>query len=207
MANDYLTTPEAQDYVGVDAARDTASLAAAVTTASRFIDSYCRRHFWNVTEARVFEADPFARVLSFGAFNDIAVSTGLVVKFDVDGNGTYERTLTDSDYVLRPQNWDSGEPTPYDSLQLTWGNRFPIGIGGRPYTVQITGTWGWPNGVPQAVKQACLIITSDLYRRADSPFGVVGIPDVGVFRMSRYLDSHAAMLLAPYRNAAGFGIA
>jgi hypothetical protein len=47
-----------------------------------------------------------------------------------------------------------------------------------PDTVQVTALWGW-SGVPDAIRQACLLQASRLLSRRDSPFGVAGSPEAG----------------------------
>lgn len=67
--------------------------------------------------------------------------------------------------------------------------------------MRISGVWGWP-AVPDAVKAACRIQVSRVFKRADSPLGVAGFGEFGVVRVSR-LDPDVESLLAPYRVLAG----
>jgi len=64
--------------------------------------------------------------------------------------------------------------------------------------VQVTGTWGW-SSVPTAIKQATIMSATRLYKRYDSPLGVLGFGDLGVVRISR-IDPDIASLLMPYRR-------
>jgi hypothetical protein len=48
--------------------------------------------------------------------------------------------------------------------------------------VQITTTWGWPQ-VPWQVAEAARILTADIFKMKDAPFGVAGVSDLGVVRV------------------------
>jgi hypothetical protein len=64
--------------------------------------TYCDRRFFldSVASARIFVAPSGDYVLT----DDIASTTGLVVKVDSNGDGTYPTTLTSSQYQLEPIN-------------------------------------------------------------------------------------------------------
>jgi hypothetical protein len=59
--------------------------------------------------------------------------------------------------------------------------------------------------VPTAVKQACVIQSSRIFKRLDSPLGVAGFGDMGAIRVGRYLDPDVEQLLMPYRIMRNFG--
>jgi hypothetical protein len=65
-------------------------------------------------------------------------------------------------------------------------------------TVQIAGVFGW-SAVPVDVRLACVILSQRLFKRFDSPTGVLGMGDLGVIRISR-IDSDIQALLAPYQK-------
>jgi hypothetical protein len=46
---------------------------------------------------------------------------------------------------------------------------------------------------------ACVILAQRLFKRFDSPLGVVGMGDLGAIRVSR-IDSDIQALLAPYQK-------
>jgi hypothetical protein len=52
--------------------------------------------------------------------------------------------------------------------------------------------------VPIAITQACVIQSSRIFKRLDSPLGVAGFGDMGAVRVSRYLDPDVQQLVAPY---------
>jgi hypothetical protein len=68
--------------------------------------------------------------------------------------------------------------------------------------VRVTAKFGWPT-VPDDIVQACLIQASRLFKRADSPEGVMGSSEWGVVRLSRR-DPDVWALIEPY-TLPGFG--
>ncbi len=175
-------------------------LENVVTSVSRWIDQYCQRHFYQQTAtARVFDACSPYRV-KFGAFNDLVSVTTL--KTDSNADGTFETTWSASDYQLLPRNTAAAETRPYNSIRSLGTRIFPIPTGytTRDGLIEITGTWGWP-AVPAAVKEACLMQSSRIYKRRYSPDGVAGFNEYGVVRVAGKLDSDVADMLDPYRRS------
>lgn len=204
IVDGYLTLAEAIQYVGRNEARADAELEDVVTAASRLIDNYCGRHFFQRTaEARTFEVDEFD-CLEFGPFNDVVSITTL--KTDSNGDGTYETTISAANYVLEPYNAAvKGEP--YTELELINAVTFPIpAASGRENLIQITGTWGWPS-VPVEIKQACRLLVAEMAKLADAPLGVAGYGEFGVFRVSSSIPPRARQMLEPFRHPANFGLA
>jgi hypothetical protein len=64
-------------------------------------------------------------------------------------------------------------------------------------SVQVAGVFGW-SAVPLDVRMACILQAQRLFKRFDSPLGVIGgMGDLGSIRVSR-VDSDVQALLAPY---------
>ena len=124
-------------------------------------------------------------------------STGLVVKVDTALDGTYATTVAASGYTLRPRNAaPAGVPWTEVLIPQTSVSTF---VGGAE-TVQVTARWGWA-GIPDSVRQACLLQASRLLSRRDSPYGVAGSPEVGSeLRLLARLDPDVAVALEPYRR-------
>ena len=165
----------------------------AINAASRSIDQHCRRRFFadSSATARVFRSEGW----DLCYVDDISTTTGLVVKTDTSDSGTFDTTWAASDYELAPINGVSsaGEAWPYEALRAVESRRFPWG---RRSTVEVTAVWGWP-AVPVSVTEACLLLASRLYRRRQSPEGVVGFGEFGPVRLTRS-DADVAELLRPY---------
>lgn len=200
ITNGYLTTTEAREYCGLSDLADTELLDATVEAVSRLIDNHCQRHFFaTASSARTFATQSADR-LRLGAFNDLVSVTS--VKFDRDGDGTFEETVASTNWALSTgTNAGAPESSPFTELHLFNLVWFPIPGGtagtGRTQLTEITGVWGWP-AVPAAIKQATRIMVSRIVKRQESPQGVAGFGEFGVVRISR-IDPDVVALLAPYR--------
>lgn len=202
IVNGYLTLAEAISYIGANEGRADALLEEIVISASRLVDNFCGRHFYNVTEARKFEPEE-PDCLEFGAFNDLTSLTTL--KVDANGDGTYETTISSGNYLLEPVN-AAVRGRPYTEIELLNSTLWPIKqASGREYLIEITGTWGWPS-VPPEVKSATRILVAEVAKLADAPLGVVG-GEFGVYRVGYTLPPRARQMLEPLRHPANFGLA
>jgi hypothetical protein len=170
-----------------------------VGAASRLIDGYCNRRFWQsgTAEARVFQAED-----SFYCSIDDIAGTALTLKTSTQADGTFDLTWSRSDYQLEPLNGNlDGLTWSYDKIRAVGDYLFPTVNAnyGEQALVQVTAVFGWPS-VPEPVTQATIIQASRIFKRYDSPLGVVGFGDLGQIRVSRYLDPDMAQLVEPYRR-------
>lgn len=209
ITNGYLTAQEASDYIGQQFDDGTGIVDDVVTAVSRMIDHHCGRHFYSTgvtPAARLFDATTGYRI-DLGAFNDLqSVST---LKTDEDGDGTWETTVSSSDYQLCPVGATARAPEaePYTSIRLlSTASAFPLDAGnGRRGLIQITGVWGWA-AVPIDVKQAARILVAEMAKLKDAPFGTVGNDVTGFFRAPTQMPARARQLLQPYVHPAHVGI-
>ena len=167
--------------------------------ASRLIDGYCNRKFWSVGSAtsRVYTAEDDY----YCSIDDIA-GTALILKTSSLADGVFDVTWTVTDYQLEPLNGNlDGLTWSYDKIRAVGDYLFPnVNANyGSQALVQVTATFGWPS-VPEPVTQATIIQASRIFKRYDSPLGVVGFGDLGQIRVSRYLDPDMAQLVEPYRR-------
>ena len=170
-----------------------------VGAASRLIDGYCNRRFWQsgTAEARVFQAED-----SFYCSIDDIAGTAITLKTSSFADGNFDVTWTRSDYQLEPLNGNlDGLTWSYDKIRAVGDYLFPTVNAnyGEQALVQVTAIFGWPS-VPEPVTQATIIQASRIFKRYDSPLGVVGFGDLGQIRVSRYLDPDMAQLVEPYRR-------
>jgi hypothetical protein len=200
---------------------DTASdyeIVFAIQTVMDWINQYCQRHFYQVTEARTFS--PAGSVWEMHI--DDLVSTPSVVEatqvaLDYQGNGDYNVTWTYGlNYTLKlgtPADLENnynvnsvGIARPYTQLQVLQGNEGEndaVGGGWLPFIwpftrydrVQITGTWGW-NAVPPGVSMAALILATDFFKMKDSYYGMQGVSDLGIAKISS--NPWVTEMLRPY---------
>ena len=170
-----------------------------VGAASRLIDGYCNRRFWQsgTAEARVFQAED-----SFYCSIDDIAGTAITLKTSSFADGNFDVTWTRSDYQLEPLNGNlDGLTWSYDKIRAVGDYLFPTVNAnyGEQALVQVTAIFGWPS-VPEPVTQATIIQASRIFKRYDSPLGVAGFGDLGAIRVSRFLDPDMAQLVEPYRR-------
>ena len=170
-----------------------------VGAASRLIDGYCNRRFWQsgTAEARVFQA-----VDSFYCSIDDIAGTALTLRSSTQADGTFDLTWKVSDYQLEPLNGNlDGLTWSYDKIRAVGDYLFPTVNAnyGEQALVQVTAIFGWPS-VPEPITQATIIQASRIFKRYDSPLGVAGFGDLGAIRVSRFLDPDMAQLVEPYRR-------
>ena len=170
-----------------------------VGAASRLIDGYCNRRFWQsgTAEARVFQAED-----SFYCSIDDIAGTALTLKTSTQADGTFDLTWSRSDYQLEPLNGNlDGLTWSYDKIRAVGDYLFPTVNAnyGDQAVVKVTENFGWP-AVPEPITQATIIQASRIFKRYDSPLGVAGFGDLGAIRVSRFLDPDMAQLVEPYRR-------
>jgi hypothetical protein len=193
-----VTKGELKAILGISTADtlDDLRLEAACDAATAQIQAECGRTFIADVSAspRVFVAGS-ALVCEI---DDIATTSGLIVKTDDDNNGTFETTWLSTDYQLEPLNARlSGQVWPYTQLRAIEARYWPRWRGQA--LVQITARWGWP-AVPKPVLQAAQIQAVSIFKSADAPLGVAGFGDIGVVRLRQAMHPVASSLLSQYRR-------
>lgn len=132
--NGYGRLTEIQrDIAGVSSAQLVPELVALRDEVSREFDRRTGRQFYSTTETRIFDGDGCAYLY----VGDLISVTSL--KFDDDGDGTYEITLSATDYWL----WPANRPTGYAArrIDLNPNGSYPKLPSGQR-KVQIVGKWG-----------------------------------------------------------------
>lgn len=203
--DNYCTIDDLKAYMHLDPS-DTAfdaALNTAINSASREIENYCSRQFNNDYDATNVQQPATTRVYKPTAVrlvlvDDFYTTTDLVIK-----HRTITGTLSDPwtanyYYELEPVNGVvNGVPGwPYRRLILPYW-RYLWNIS----RLEITAHWGWA-AVPEAVKQACLVVAAQNYKLGTAPLGVSGtqlggghgLPSMRVHDMPQ-----AAEILEPYR--------
>jgi hypothetical protein len=200
VADEYTTVADLKALLRIDVDDTTsdALLTRALASATKFVDRLTGRRFWldPTPVARIYR--PTLRSMrdrdgEHLLVDDIGSLDGLVV--ELGGAGSWTPT---TDYEVTPPNaLVDGEPV--TALSRSTGE-WDAGYGRS--RVRVTARWGWP-AVPDDVVQATQIQALRLYRRKDSPEGVLGSADWGVMRLGR-VDPDVAGLLEGLRNP-GFG--
>lgn len=192
IANAYSTLAETKAALRITDSIDDSLLEMAIESASRLIDAYCARSFYNAgTATRYFVADTDWLTNLDDVISITEVAT------DTSADGTYEVIWQTNDYQLEPLNGRvDGLPVPYNAIRAIDSYTFPIW--GGEGLVKVTGTWGW-SAVPMAIRQATIIQSSRIFKRLDSPLGVLSSPDLGFIRVGSRLDPDVAQLVDSYR--------
>jgi hypothetical protein len=197
ITNGYATLTDVKNALRITDAMDDALLETAIESASRLIDGFTARSFYNAGTA----VRNYAATDAINLIIDDAITVTKVESTDEIGDTYTEWTATD--YQLEPVNSRAdGLYYPFTGIRAI--NTYTWPVVDYQALVKITGTWGWAS-VPTAVKQACIIQSSRIFKRLDSPLGVAGFGDLGAIRVGRYLDPDVEQLLMPYRIMRNFG--
>ena len=200
ITNGYATRNQVKAAlrIGVGDTLDDDLIDNCVGAASRLIDGYCNRKFWQSgTASRIYQAED-----SFYCSIDDIAGTAITLKTSSQADGTFDVTWKVSDYQLEPLNGNlDGLEWSYDKIRAVGDYLFPTVNAnyGEQALVQVTAVFGWP-AIPEPVTQATIIQASRIFKRYDSPLGVAGFGDLGAIRVSRYLDPDMAQLVEPYRR-------
>lgn len=198
ITNGYVSLSEVKAALRITDSVDDDLLELSIEAASREIDGYCERVFYNAgTATRVYiPTDNFlTEVDDLISISQLRTSsTG--ESFDTTWN-------LSTDVQLEPLNGVVGGLTqPYTRLRAIGDYLFPVwdprNVNAHEATVQVTGVYGWVN-VPKAIKQATLLLSLRQFKRYDSPLGVAGFGDIGVVRVGRF-DPDVESLVAPFRK-------
>jgi len=204
LTNCYVTLEDIKTRLGgvvVDGGDP--QLEQAITSACRAIDVHCGQFFYDAGSATAKTFRPRSDVrLKVDPFSTI---TALAVKSDTGDDGTFATTWTSADYEL---DYFGNDPAnAYDTLEAVGSYMFPI-YRRRRRTVQVTARWGW-SAPPQNIIEAARILSVDLWKRKDTPFGIAtGSVDFGGLRIGRDTMAGVASLLQTYvRSDRMIGIA
>jgi hypothetical protein len=192
--------------IEVDDDDDDYEIQLALHAVTDWINVYCGRHFYQITEVRTYRP---CNVWNL-EIDDLVTCTS--VDLDYDGDGIYEVHWTEGTdfqllrYADHYNKHNMGVARPDNYLQVLMGsNGNPSGGQWLPWLwpftrqdrVQITGVWGWPS-VPPNVTQAALILAADLFKAKDAPWGIAGIGDLGMVKVQS--NPWVAELLRSYIN-------
>ena len=208
ITNGYCTQNELKGFVGIPTSDsgDDDLLDDAVNAASRQIDAFCGRIFYAqgaATARKFFTNDPYRLRV-----DDISSETGLVVKLDDDDDGTYEVTVASSEFQLLPINGVVGGIliSPFYIIELFCGGsqEWPMDFSSNRPRAEVTAKWGFPS-VPEQIRQATLMLASELFAMRNAPLGVAGVGDFGVVNIQQ--NREITRMIAPFRKGTVLGVA
>jgi hypothetical protein len=192
ITNGYSTLAQVKAALRVTDNLDDTLLEMAIESASRAIDQYTNRSFYNAGTAVRYYAPN-------GDFNvdiDDLISLTTLATMSADDQ-VYDTTWTSTDYQLEPLNgYADGITQPYNHIRAVGDYTF-LTLGGEA-TIKVTGVWGW-NAVPIQVTQATVIQASRIYKRLDSPLGIIS-GELGSMRVGARIDPDVAQLVDSLRR-------
>lgn len=181
ITDSYATVEDYRALAGrLDGAQDE-TIKDDLDAVSRYMEGCLHRFFTNDAAVvnRIYVPRQTSRCMYI---DDIATTTGLVIKVDTDRDGVFtdEDAWAATDYELWPRNADKGpEPQPWDELVIPmYSTKYAFAAG---YPVQVTARFGWPS-VPSAIKRSCIELTRIL--RLESPRASNRFNDMGEVLMS-----------------------
>jgi ribonuclease BN (tRNA processing enzyme) len=200
MAHDqYVDKTDLKNMIGLSGTSQDNNIDNAINASSRLIDQITGRHFYKSQSVQVKYFTPDNHYIL--DVPDIATTTGLIVQLDTTDDGSHNKTITlDTDFYLKAINvtdLEGDNDIPYQTLVILdkrSSERFDPDI---VKNVKITATWGF-NAIPDAIKQACLLQSSRLWKRKDSPFSTYGSGDTGETELFQKMDPDAKTLIKPY---------
>lgn len=198
LGDPYGSLPEFKVRLGIDDNEDDARAESALLVASRDIESHCRRQFNtdNTLTTRRFHC----KGREFAVIDDFQTATGLVVELG-DLENDFSTTWTiDLDFWISPLNGTRNE-TPevaYWRIETMRGNRIPCPSGRQP-NLRVTANWGW-SAVPQDIIEATYLWGMRLFRRRDSPDGVLGGFEGSPIRVGWKMDPDVERMLKDYQK-------
>lgn len=193
VVNGYCSLSQVKAALRISDATDDTLLEGAIEGASRMIDTYCARSFYNAGTATREYAAIDQYVIDVDDFQTL-----VTLETASSDYRDYDVTWTASDYQLEPLNgFVDGIAWSYNRIRAVGDYQFPVDAG--EVRVRLRAVYGWAS-VPKQVEQAAIIQASRVFKRYDSPLGVLGFGDIGAIRVSRFLDPDVQQMLDPYRR-------
>ena len=192
IVNGYCSLADVKSSARISDNVDDGMLELAVESASRLVDSYTQRYFYNAGTATRLFAPQDSYVTEI---DDLITLTTLQTS---DGE-TFDTTWQAKDYQLEPLNGVVDGLTGYPATRIRAIDDFIFTHLTGEATVRITGVWGW-SAVPTAVKQATVIQAARIFKRNDSPLGIAGFGEMGAVRVGVQLDPDVKHLIDVYRK-------
>lgn len=190
ITNGYCTLAELKAALRITDSTDDTLLENSIEAASRRIDGYCGRYFFQQSAVlKVFARNELVVFLR----DDLVSVTTLAA--DTSGDQTFVTTFTaNTDFALEPYN-AALLGIPYNRITAVGGKTFPIFTIPPIPGVKITGVFGYPS-VPDDVREACILLAARGFARYNSALGVVGFADMAV--QVRAVDPDARDFLNRY---------
>lgn len=199
--NVYTTLADVKNSLQIEDSNDDVAIQAAILSASRMIDEYCQRFFYQEGTLAAPATRYYTAVSPwYIETDDIVQITQLACdpSFEQTYDQIWNTTTPPLDVMYEPVN-NPQKGWPYTRVLAIGSYVFPYFF---PQTVKITGIFGFPE-VPYEVELACKLQAARLFIRKQSPFGIAGSVELGTVRLNSRLDPDVEMLLKTFRRNKG----
>lgn len=188
----YATLAQVKSALRITDSVDDSLLEMAIESASRAIDQYTNRNFYNAGTAVRY----YAPQDSLNVMVDDLISLSRLDTMN-DDEQVFDVSWASDDYQLEPLNGIAdGFAQPYTNIRAI-GDYVYETLAGEA-TVKVTGVWGWA-ATPIQVTQATVIQASRIFKRLDSPLGIIS-GELGSMRVGSRLDPDVAQLVDSLRK-------
>ena len=192
ITNGYASLNQVKAALRITDSIDDSLLELAIESASRAIDQYTNRNFYNAGTAIRY----YAPTDSLNTDTDDFISL-VSLQTMSDDEPNYDTTWGADDYQLEPLNGIAdGIAQPYNHIRAVGDYTF-LTLGNEA-TIKVTAVWGWAT-TPIQVTQATVIQASRIYKRLDSPLGIIS-GELGTMRIGSRLDPDVAQLVDALRK-------
>jgi hypothetical protein len=198
--NVYTTLADVRNALQIEDSIDDNDIQAAILAASRMIDDYCQRSFYQEGTLANPAVKYYTPVSPWYLEIDDLIEP-VEVRTRANQSGPFNTIWNlDTDLMYEPIN-NPERGLPITRLLAVTKYVFPYFF---PQTVRISGVWGFKE-IPYEVELACKIQAARLFVRKQSPFGIAGSVELGTVRLNSRLDPDVEMLLKTFRR--NFGLA
>tara|TARA_R110000868_G_scaffold76132_1_gene219211 strand:- start:802 stop:1410 length:609 start_codon:yes stop_codon:yes gene_type:complete len=197
ITNGYCTLAEMKTALQLTDNNDDTSLEVAVAAASRMIDDYTGRFFYQSGTSPTPAIRYYTPQDAWTLATDDIVSISEIASDD-NFNRTYGTIWASDDYMVEPVN-NPARGWPVSRVLAVGAYIFPFSL---PQSVRIKGIFGF-SAVPPEINIATQLQASRLFVRRQSPFGIAGSAELGTVRLAAKLDADVEALLRPFRKNNG----
>ena len=191
ITNGYATLAQVKAALRITDTVDDTLLEMATESASRAVDSYTNRVFYSTGTAVTRYYVPRDSYLC--EIDDLVSLTSLATNPD----GNFDVSWASTDYQLEPLNGlADSQPSPYTRIRAIGDYTFDSSD--AEASVKLTGVFGY-SAVPIAITQATIIQASRIFKRLDSPLGIIS-GELGSMRVGSQLDPDVRQLVESYRK-------
>ena len=166
-----LETLKSPSVLDIRGSESDGRLLALAEAASRQVDGWCGRHFYELGATRVFDSDGSPELW----IPDLISVDADGLRTDEDGDREFETVWADADFLLQPANADPtgghDSSRPHRMILADGRKRFPA----ARRSVQVAGQWGYARRLRKAAETVATRVAA-----ADSQIALSARTDVQI---------------------------